>query len=101
MSAYLPATALPRSTSTPVIMGQYDAVDGVGIPPLVLLGMGAMSLIGGSAFWAGRSSAAAAPAPTFGSAVGSEIGSAVKWLVLAGVAYAVLGGKLPKLGGSK
>lgn len=96
-SAYLPANLLPRSTSAPVIAGQYAAVQGVGIPPLVLLGLGAMSLVGGSAFLAGRSTAAAAPPPTFGSAVGTEVGSVVKWVILAGVAYYLVTGKVPAL----
>lgn len=96
MSAYLPADVLPRSTSTPVIAGQYASVQGVGIAPIVLLGIGAMSLIGGAGFLAGRGTATAQP-PTFGSAVGTQVGSVLKWALVAGVGYYLVTGKVPKL----
>ena len=89
MSAYLSASSLPRSTSAPVIMGQYDAVQGVSVLPLVWLGLGALGLVGGSSFVAGRATAQQQP-QTMTGAIGSEVGAAIKWLIIGGAAYYLL-----------
>lgn len=85
---------LPRSTSTPVILGQYDSVQGVGIAPLVLIGLGALGLTGGFGFLAGRGSVDTAPS-TLGGEIGKQVGSGLKWAALGFIAYTLISGKNP------
>ena len=94
MGVNVPASMLPRSTSTPVILGQYGSVQGVGIAPIVLLGLGALGLTGGLGFWAGRGSVDTAPS-TLGGEIGKQVGSGLKWAALGFIAYTLISGKNP------
>lgn len=94
MGVNVPASMLPRSTSTPVILGQYASVQGVGIAPLLLLGLGALGMTGGLGFFAGRGSVDGSPA-TLGGEIGKQVGSGLKWAALGFVAYTLISGKNP------
>lgn len=94
MGVNVPASILPRSTSTPVILGQYDSVQGVGIAPLVLLGLGALGITGGLGFFAGRGSVDTAPS-TLGGEIGKQVGSGIKLAALGFIAYTLISGKNP------
>lgn len=87
------AASLPRSTSTPVIMGQRNAVQGVGIAPLVILGLGALAGIGGFGYWAGRASGE--QPQTLTGEIGKQIGSGLKWAALGYVGYTLITGNNP------
>lgn len=93
MGMNVSAAALPRSSSIPVMMGQRNAVQGVGIAPIVILGLGALAGIGGFGYWAGRSSGE--QPQTLTGEIGKQIGSGLKWAALGYVGYTLITGKNP------
>lgn len=93
MGVNVPASMLPRSSSTPVIMGQYDSVSGVGIAPIVILGLGALGLTGGLGYLAGQSGNN--QPSTLTGEIGKQVGSGIKWAALGFLAYTLISGKNP------
>jgi len=93
MGVNVPASMLPRSTSTPVIMGQYNSVEGVGIAPIIILGLGALGITGGLGYLAGRSGNN--QPSTLTGEIGKQVGSGIKWVALGFLAYTLYSGKNP------
>lgn len=89
----VPAYQLPRSSSTPVSMGQQNAVDGVGILPIVILGLGALGITGGFGYWAGHSSSSTPQ--TFSGEIGKQVGSGLKWAAIGLIGYVLVTGNNP------
>lgn len=92
MGVNVPASMLPRSTSTPVILGQYDSVRGVGIAPIIPVAIGALALVGGFGYLAGRGNTGP---QTLSAGIGVGIGDAVKWIAIAALGYRLYTGKSP------
>lgn len=93
MGVNVPASMLPKSSSTPVILGQYQSVEGVGIAPIVILGLGALGITGGLGYLAGRSGNS--QPSTLTGEIGKQLGSGMKWAALGFLAYSIYTGKNP------
>ena len=111
MGVNVPASMLPRSTSTPVIYGQYAAVRGVGalpptiiplgayartnavgIVPIIPIALGALAITGGLGYLAGRGNNTPT---TLGGGIGKGIGDAIKWTAIGAAALFAFTGKNP------
>ena len=92
MGVNVPASMLPRSTSTPVILGQYDSVMGVGIAPIIPIALGALGITAAMGYLAGRQGTGPT---TLTGGIGIEVGKTLRWVALGALGYKLVTGKSP------